>query len=570
MIIFKKLRYMNFISAGNNFTEILLNKSKSTLILGKNGSGKSSILDALMFVLYNRPFRNINKPQLVNSITQKNLLVEIEFSIGNKEYLIRRGIKPSIFEIIVNGSLLNQNADSKEYQDFLEKHILKMNYKSFTQIVVLGSANYMPFMQLSASERRSVIEDLLDIQVFSTMNTLLKERASKNKQEISEIESQIALQAQKIELSEKHQRSLRSNKQEQIDSKLFLISEAEESIIPLEKSLDSISDNIQSLTNSVSDKDKISTKKNKALEIKTKLSSKISNLKSEIEFFKENDDCPTCKQSITEEFKTSTIQLKSNNLQEVEDGLGAIQKEYDSLESKISQIHNILERINSLNREHSRISQDIKNRKNSILSLRNEIKLINDRNKEEIKDIDLESFRKDLSNLQKSKESSLNDRELLTAAAVLLKDTGIKTRIVKQYVPIINQLVNKYLSSLDFFVNFDLDEKFVETIRSRHRDEFSYASFSEGEKFRIDVSLMLTWRAIAKMRNSASTNLLIMDEVFDSSLDSSGTDDFLKILETLGNETNVFVISHKGDTLYDKFHSVIQFVKNKNFSQIGV
>ena len=570
MILFKKLRWQNLLSTGNQFTEVLLNKSKSTLIVGENGAGKSTILDALSFVLYGKPFRNINKPQLLNSITGKGLLVEIEFSIGNKEYMIRRGIKPGIFEVYQNGNLINQNSDVREYQDMLEKTILKMNHKSFGQIVVLGSANYVPFMQLNAGERRGVVEDLLDIQIFSVMNSLLKDKINQNKSDIREAEYQIELIEQKIELTQKHIESLQSNNDDLIAAKEGMIEDLQQQIDDTFRHIEALNKNIAELSAHIADADAVASKKTKILELESTLETKIRALKKEVSFFHDHDNCPTCKQGIDHDFKESRIENRKTQLAEVEEAMSKLDGKITAINDRIKEITYVNNQITSLNNEITECNGDIRSWNNSIDTLKKEIHTIRanttqiDNSQNEI-----DELRKDFGRKNKRKYELLDQKEVLDIASSLLKDTGIKTRIIKQYVPIINKLVNKYLAALDFFVNFELDEKFNETIKSRFRDEFSYASFSEGEKMRIDLALMFTWRAIAKLRNSASTNLLIMDEVFDSSLDVGGTEEFLKILDGLTSDSNVFIISHKGDQLYDKFHSVIRFEKHKNFSRIA-
>lgn len=571
MILFKKLRWQNLLSTGNQFTEILLNKSKSTLILGSNGSGKSTMLDALMFVLYGRPFRNINKPQLLNSITGKNLLVEIEFSIGHKEYMIRRGIKPNVFEIYQNGSLLNQHSDIREYQEMLEKNILKMNHKSFGQIVVLGSANYVPFMQLPAGARREVIEDLLDIQIFSVMNSLLRDKINQNKADVRDAEYQIDLIEQKIEMTQKHISSLQTNNDELIANKEQMIVDLQHQIDETSELISGLNKSVEGLSETISDSQTISSKKAKILELESTLETKIRSLKKEVQFFHNHDNCPTCKQGIDHNFKEERIGDRQSQLTEVEDALVKLGNKIEAINNRIDEITKVNNQIIALNNKISLHNSDIRSWNTNISIIRKEIEVIrNNTTQIDTSQTEIDDLRKDLVKMNKQKYDLISEKDILDISASLLKDTGIKTRIIKQYIPIINKLVNKYLAALDFFVNFELDEKFTETIKSRFRDEFSYASFSEGEKFRIDVSLMLTWRAIAKLRNSASTNLLIMDEVFDSSLDLNGTEEFLKILDTLGHDTNTFVISHKGDQLYDKFHSVIRFEKHKNFSRIAV
>lgn len=570
MIVFEKLRYQNLMSTGNQFTELLLNKSSSTLVVGENGAGKSTFIEALTFALYGKPFRNINKPQLVNSITGKGLLVELEFSIGKKNYMIRRGIKPTIFEIYQNGNLINQNADAREYQDMLERTILKLNFKSFSQIVVLGSANYIPFMQLSAQERRRVVEDLLDIQIFSVMNSLLKDKMAENRSALADVDYRINLCEQKIEMHAKHIDTLKANNDELIAQKQAKIHEYEEELLVINETTASLLEQSEKLNEEVSDETRIMGRKTKLIQMESTIEDKIRKLKKEVAFYHDHDNCPTCKQGIDHDFKTATIAKREEKTSELNQGLQKLEQEIEAANNRIGEINKLNQQIQELNTKIQQNNQQIRFYQKYITDLTAEIETLVDQANKINSDVDeSEVFEKELEGHKRQKEVLSKQRAVYDVAAHLLKDTGIKTKIIKQYVPVMNKLINKYLAAMDFFVNFELDESFNETIKSRFRDDFSYASFSEGEKMRIDLALMFTWRAIAKLRNSASTNLLIMDEVFDSSLDSSGTEEFLKILESLTQDTNTFIISHKGDQLFDRFHSVIRFEKHSNFSRIA-
>lgn len=557
-------------STGNVFTEIDFTKSKTTLIVGENGAGKSTMIEALCFVLYGKPFRNVNKPQLINSITQKNLLVEVEFSIGKKDYLVRRGMRPNIFEIFLNGTMINQNAEMKEYQDVLEKNIIKMNSKSFKQIVVLGSANYIPFMQLSAGDRRQVIEDLLDIQIFSTMNQLLKEKLYLNKSSLKDLDYQIHLVVQKIDLTQKHIKSLKTNNDDLVKKKKESIRLTEHKVSEINILIDKCNKSIDELSPSIVDSERMNEKRTKLLDLETKFESKIRQVKKEVSFFGEHDNCPTCKQGIDHNFKSERIDKKNNQLEELKINLEKIESDIKDLDEKISVVLNIVKDIANLNKDLQAHHAEIKFLQSNIKFLAEEIDSIKSNTGQiEISFDEVEKLNEELKIYNKNRQDLFKQRELLDVASTLLKDGGIKTRVIRQFVPVINKLVNKYLAALDFFVNFELDEQFNEKIRSRFRDEFSYASFSEGEKFRIDISLMLTWRSIAKLRNSASTNLLIMDEVFDGSLDNNGIEEFLKVLDSVSSESNIYVISHKGDNLFDKFDSVLRFEKHSNFSKLA-
>lgn len=579
MIVFKKLRYQNILSTGNQFTEILLNRSKSTLVVGENGAGKSTFIEALTFALYGRPFRDINKPQLINTITGKKLLVELEFSIGNKEYMVRRGMKPNVFEIYQDGRLLDQPAGKNidkgvkkgdEYQDMLERQILKLNFKSFAQIVVLGSANYTPFMQLKTADRRKVVEDLLDIQIFSVMNSLLKDKVSENRQELQDVDYQITLVEQTIEMHRKHLDSLQQNNDELIEQKRLKIGEYETALELHNVELDKLNEQVDALNEQVADQEKVNTRKLKLVQMESSLEDRIRKLNKEIQFFHDHDNCPTCKQGIDHDFKNETIEKRSAKKKEIDDAMSEIEKQVEAASKRLEDIAEVNRQITSLNAKIQNNNNQIKFYNQYITGLNEEIEELRNQSVKIRSDSDeSEKYEKKLAGHQKKKEELSKQKAMLDVAAHLLKDTGIKTKIIRQYVPIMNKLINKYLAAMDFFVQFELDESFNETIKSRFRDDFSYASFSEGEKMRIDLSLMFTWRAIAKLRNSASTNILIMDEVFDSSLDASGTEEFLKILESLTQDTNTFIISHKGDQLYDKFHSVIKFEKHANFSRIA-
>ena len=521
-------------------------------------------------MLYNKPFRKINRPQLVNAITQKETVVEVEFEIGNKQYLIRRGIKPAIFDIIIDGKLLNQSSNAREYQDALEQTILKMNHKSFSQIVILGSANFMPFMQLTAQDRREVIEDLLDIQIFSTMNVLLKERIALNKSAILDTVYRIDMAEQKIELHRTHLDALKRNNTAIIDQKHATIAGYYAACEELEEANETLRNFIAEFEAQISDKGSVSSKMSKIVEMERKLETRIKNLKKDMAFFEENDNCPTCLQGIDERFKTETVADRRAKSQEIVLGLEKLESEYVKTNTRLVEIEQVTKKINEFSAKIVDNNSEIKFKRNHAKLIADEIEQLSLPQKINTTSVEeLNSLNVELGQLRKTKEDLVNQREVFEVAAYMLKDGGIKTKIIRQYIPVINKLINKYLAAMDFFCQFELDENFNEKIKSRFRDEFSYASFSEGEKLRIDLAILFAWRAVAKMRNSASTNLLIMDEVFDSSLDTAGTEEFIKILETLTDKTNTFIISHKGATLFDKFHSVIRFVKNKNFSMIG-
>lgn len=557
------------LSTGDAWTEVQFQRSKTTLIVGENGAGKSTILDALCFGLYGKPFRKINKPQLVNSINGKGLLTEVTFEVGSKEYVVRRGIKPNIFEIFCNGSLLNQSAESKEYQEYLEKNILKLNHKSFSQIVILGSASFVPFMQLTAANRREIIEDLLDIQVFSTMNALLKDKVSQNKTDLQEVTYEMKLVGEKIEMQKRLTQTIKDNNKDEEQKKIQKGIEISGNLEIALADIKANQDAIEELKKKIDDVAAVE-KKYEKLDSAIKLAQQKSFQKrSEIKFFNDHDNCPTCKQVIDESFKDSTIEDKKKEVQECEQLIADAVTKLEKVNARLSEIAKVEEEIKEKETSIKDSQVQVRIYESSLSHLRQEIKDLRSKNKQiDTDNTELEDLKVSLKQCISKKEQLLADKSVLDVAAVLLKDTGIKTKIIKQFVPVINKLVNKYLAAMDFFVNFELNENFEETIKSRHRDEFSYESFSEGEKMRIDLALLFTWRAISKMRNSASTNLLIMDEVFDSSLDTNGTEEFLKIINTLTSDTNLFVISHKGDQLYDRFHSVIKFQKVKNFSQM--
>ena len=570
MITFKCIRYKNILSTGNAFTEIDFLRNKTTLIIGENGAGKSTVLDALSFVLYGKPFRKINKPQLVNSVNEKGLVVEVEFDVGKSSYLIRRGIKPGIFEVYQNSNLISQNASVRDYQDYLEKNILKMNHKSFSQVVVLGSSTFVPFMQLTAAQRREVIEDLLDLQIFSTMNNLLKERIAQNKSDIRDIEYQVDLIDEKIEMEKKHLNTMVSNHRKMIDAKQRQISEFEGKIAEETSRVDDLQNEIGSLEDRISDKDQAEDKKGKVTTGLETLQRRVKNISKQIKFFHDHENCPTCNQDISIHFKEQMVESRNDELTETNQTIEALQRKRDELESRLAEILEVSQEITKLNTDISDHNRNVYTYNEFVSSLNKEIADLSNK-VDEVKNNDnnIEELKKELISYQKRKTELGEEQTMFRVGSEMLRDSGIKSQIIKQYVPVMNKLVNHYLQQLGFFVQFELDENFNEKIKSRFRDEFSYDSFSEGEKMRIDLSLLFTWRTVAKLRNSVSTNLLIMDEVFDSSLDVNGTEEFLKILEGLTADTNTFIISHKGDILADKFRSTIRFEKHGNFSRIA-
>lgn len=568
-IEFKNVRWKNFLSTGDQFTEIQLNRNDSTLIVGQNGAGKSTLLDALSFGLFGKPYRNINKPQLINSINNKNCVVEVEFSVGNVEFKIVRGIKPNTFEIWQNGSMINQSSTNRDYQEFLEQNILKLNHKSFHQIVVIGSASFTPFMQLPPNQRRSIIEELLDIQVFSRMNQILKEKISRVKEQISDANNQLELANEKIRLQNKYITDVESLAKDQVRDKQEAIKSNQSSILCLQTTNGELSTQLELLIQRQKDLKNITTKKQKLAGFGIKFESTLKTLQDNRTFFVESTSCPTCSQEISPETRTDHVHRCDTKIGEINEGIEKLKTE---LEDIIQQETNLQTEIETF----QQAQLDIVANNASITALQNAInKLESEILKIEGTEGDVGAALADLKVLQTEKErlaelklTLIDQQNYNHLANEMLKDTGIKTKIVKQYLPVINKLVNQYLQTLDFFVLFNLDESFNETIKSRYRDEFTYASFSEGEKQRIDLSLLFTWRQIARMKNSANTNLLILDETFDSSLDNDGIDNLMKILTTVTQDTNVFIISHKGDVLDSKFRNKIEFVKERNFSRI--
>ena len=568
MITFRYVRWKNLLSTGNYFTEIKLNNNTNTLVVGENGSGKSTMLDALCFGLFGKAFRNVNKPNLLNSINGKDCIVEVEFDNNNKSYKIVRGIKPNKFEIYCDGELVNQDAAARDYQEYLEKFILKLNYKSFTQIVILGSASFVPFMQLSASDRRAIIEDLLDIQIFSTMNGLLKDRLTNNKDVMVQSKTEIELTQQRYDLQDKHIKGLKQNNEDKVTEYVSEIRINNDTIQTLHGEIANLSSQVETHQNLVAEKTLVEDKVKKITKLESQIESNLSKFRKDISFFAHNDDCPTCRQAIASEFKKTELQTLQTKATECEHGLTQLEVKLLEEQTKLNQITEIQRRIQSLQIEIATKNTSIIETNKYIARLEKQIEeLKTNKASTESEEKELVILKNMLSTLNDNLKSLIDDKSYYEVASGLLKDTGIKTKIIKQYLPIINKLVNKYLASLDFFVNFNLDESFKETIKSRHRDDFTYNNFSEGEKQRIDMALMLTWRAVAKLKNSSNTNLLILDEVFDSSLDTNGTEELMKILHMLEG-VNLFVISHKGDILVDKFANVVRFEKVNNFSRI--
>ena len=567
MINFKYVRWKNFLSTGNQFIEIQLDKNPTTLIIGENGAGKSTILDALCFGLFGKPFRMISKNLLVNSVNNSSTVVEVEFSVGTKEYKVIRCIKPNKFEIYQNGKLMSLEANVRDYQKILEQQILKLNYRSFTQVVILGSSTFVPFMQLKARHRREVVEEILDIQIFSTMNILLKQKLKSIVEELREVDYSFSLVSERITLQENYIDDIKKNKDNIIDEKQKTFEKNEKEIEERMWESKHLTEDNQALLESIIGEDKVVNKRDKLKDIQFMLKDKESRGQKLISFFEENDDCPTCQQHIDEKFKIKSIDEKTKEVAEVSEGLNKLSDEMKKVESKIKEYKNTAKSIRENEIALAKLTSGITQLEKFNTKLQTEIETLLKGNVSNEDTEKLIRLKQECIKVERQRTDLRDEKSYAEAIKLILQDTGIKTKIIKQYLPIMNKLINTYLTSMEFYVNFTLNENFEESIKSRYRDEFTYSSFSEGEKMRIDLSLLFTWRAIAKMKNSANTNLLILDEIFDSSLDGTGTDEFLKILNTLGDE-NVFVISHKQDVLADKFKSTIKFEKVKNFSHV--
>lgn len=567
-ITFKKIKYKNILSTGNTFTTINFDDKPTTLVSGTNGAGKSTLLDAVVYGLYDRPFRKVNKVQLINTINAKELLIELYFSAGGKNYMIRRGMRPAVFEIWQDGAMINQDAAKKDYQEFLEQSILGINYRSFNQIVVLGSATYIPFMELNAGQRRIIIEDLLDIQVFSTMGILAKNTMNDNRDEINENAYQIELNDSKIESAKENNDEIRKIKTIEVNKIKEKMGTEIDAVENKQTLIDAQDDIIKVLYDDISDKADEKQKFAEATEKRSELERDRITFEKELSFYEHNDDCPTCKQGIAHDFKSEQISEKNQLKQDIEKGLietAGVIKEH---QTRLNSISKIEDQIQSVNFKISEYRAEIKMSKNALTSMKKEL----DSAQREVEEVDtskLEKLEKALEKKQKERTELLEEREILNVVRTILQDGGIKARIISQYIPVMNKLINKYLAAFDLFVDFQLDENFNEVIKSRFRDKFSYASFSEGEKLRITLAIMLTWRSVAKLRNSVSTNLLILDETLDGALDSVGIESLIETLHSLNADDNVFVISHRGDQFAEKFDTSITFTKVKNFSEIA-
>ena len=567
MITFNKVRWKNFLSTGNQFTEIQLDYAPTTLIIGENGAGKSTILDALCFVLFNKPFRNISKSQLVNSVNGNGTIVEVEFNVNNKDVKVVRGIKPNKFEVWIGGTMINQDANARDYQKHLEQQILGLNYRSFTQVVILGSSTFVPFMQLSTKARREVVEDILDIKIFSLMNFLLKNKNKSLTEDIRDVQYNFDLTKEKVTLQEKFIKEV-------VNNKSAIIAENQQKLWDNKSTIDFKRDDVkaleidnENLSYDAEEKAKVEQKLKKLTQTEAALQNRKSEHDRQIQFFQNNDECPSCEQPITESTKQTQIESRTTKIGDIENGIADLQRMESEEQDRLQSILVDLETIRKNDVEKAKVLSSIAELEKFNVKLEKDIEAYQNGSVSEEDKIKLAELKGQIKSIGEQKTKLNEDKFYIDVARNLLQDSGIKTKIVKQYLPIMNKLVNTYLSSMDFFVNFNIDENFNETIKSRFRDEFSYASFSEGEKMRIDLALLFTWRAIAKMKNSTNTNLLILDEIFDSSLDNTGTDDFLKILNTF-DQQNVFVISHKQDMLFDKFRNIIQFKKEKNFSRM--
>ena len=569
MIVFKKIKWKNFLSTGNQFINIDLNKSASTLVIGENGSGKSTLLDALCFVLFNRPFRYIKKEQIVNSINEKDCVTEVIFSVGKKDFKIRRGIKPNFFEIYCNNVLLNQDASNVDYQKHLEQNILKLNYRSFVQVVILGSSSYEPFMRLRARYRREVVEEILDIKVFTQMALLLRLKNQELTKNVQEIKHKCDLLDEKYNLEKKHFETIKNKNENILSDKEHLLKQNEEDIEKYNSKLSEIDKELSYLKTSISDKLDVDEKVNRLQILEAKLETNILNHKTNLQTLQESDICPTCGQDIKQDVREIKISERNAKILKLETGLKDLISETLIAEQRVNKIGSVSEKISDLELNIAKINTSI----DEINRFSNKVKIeIDEITTNGVSSTDvytsLDKLKQDLEDIKIQRDELVEEKAIVDIAREIVNDTGAKTKIIEKYLPIMNQLINEYLQNMDFFINFELNDEFIETIKSRYRDDFSYNNFSEGEKMRIDLALLFTWRAVAKLKNSTNTNILILDEIFDSSLDGEGTESFFKILNRNLQNENTFIISHKGDILFDKFTNTIKFEKYKNFARL--
>ena len=569
MLTFHYVKWRNFLSAGNQWTEISLDTHKNTLIMGHNGSGKSTFLDALTFVLFGKPFRKVNKGNVVNSINQKNCEVQIEFTTGNKRYKVIRGAKPNVFEIFCDNVKLNQDAAAKDSQEYLEKYIIKMNYKSFTQIVILGSASFTPFMQLSSNDRRAVIEELLDIQIFTAMSNVIKTRLQINKEELERNSITLTSKKENKTYIEQTLASLKVNNESKVAQLREKEQELKDTLVLIQITVSDLETKRDKALEQDLDLSPLKSKHSKLISFKAKMEGNMDRFQTEAHFLMENNTCPTCHQDIDQSFKNVRLDEIGNKTGELADGLNKVEDQITSILAEIEKIDDILRHINQIKMDLSSAKSTYNHIANNLRQIVEQIESLSSSDKTtQDSERQLQTVEHDISTLEEEKKTLLDDRTYIDLATTLLKDGGIKTKIIKQYLPIINKHINKYLAKLGFFVNFNINESFEETIKSRYRDEFSYHNFSEGEKLRIDLAILLTWRQVAKLKNSVNVNILVFDEILDRAMDTSGIDEFIRIMWDIGHEGgNIFVISHK-DTMVDKFQRTLQFQKIKNFSTL--
>lgn len=569
MILFKRISYKNFLSTGNQPIEVALDMSQTTLVVGTNGSGKSTLLDALCFVLFNRPFRIIKKEQMVNTINQSDCLVEVEFDVGTKNYIVRRGIKPNLFEIFCNGKLINQDANNIDYQKYLEQNIMKLNYRSFIQVVLLGSSSYEPFMKMKPRYRREVVEEILDIRVFGLMDLILRSQQSDLQKKLTEVRHQAELIKTKYETEAKYLKTLEAKGSDNQKVQQNKLEENNKNKAEYERKLQELNEQIAISQNELSGQETVSKKVKELEKYETKIEQNLDTHKKTLKFFKENDTCPVCTQSIDSKFKEEKCNHETTTISKLESGLSQLVEELTKQETKLTSYGKISTKIQSMNVEIAKVASSLESLKRHSDQIQQEISTSQERDTDiENIELELERMRVELKDAEVDLSKVQEEKDYVDILREILNDKGAKAQIIRKYVPIMNALINKYLQAMDFYISFNLDEEFNETVKSRFRDTFNYNNFSEGEKMRIDLALLFTWRDIARMKNSTNTNLLILDEIFDSSLDGQGTDDFFKIIKTLEKE-NIFIISHKGDILFDKFTNIIKFEKHQNFTQLG-